>query len=60
MKKSQSNFEIRKKAAEYLLTYCGNLKPKEKLLIIFDDTTKELIPFLEAPALKITKCIKKN
>ena len=52
--------EIRKKAADYLLVYCGNLQPNEKLLIIFDKSTEKLIPLFEEAASKITNFIKKN
>ncbi|OUU62623.1 MAG: hypothetical protein CBC22_03785 [Alphaproteobacteria bacterium TMED62] len=52
--------EISKKAVDFLLVYCGNLKPNEKLLIIFDETTQKLIPLFEESASKITEFIKIN
>ena len=59
MKKSLPKYEIRKKATDYLLIYCGNLQQNEKLLFIYDKTTEDLIPLLEETASEITKFIKK-
>ena len=59
MKKSLPKYEIRKKASDYILIYCGNLQQNEKLLFIYDKTTEDLIPLLEETAFKITKFIKK-
>ena len=47
-------------ASEHIVSYCGNLQINERLLIIFDNTTENLIDFIEKSALKITNKIKKN
>ena len=60
MRKSLPKDEIRKKATDYLLNYCGNLQLNEKLLLIYDETTEDLIPLLEETASKVTKLINKT
>ncbi len=60
MRKSLPKDEIRKKATNYLLNYCGNLQLNEKLLLIYDETTEDLIPLLEETASKVTRLINKT
>lgn len=60
MKKNLTKNDIKWKAGEHIVSYCGNLRLDEKLLIIYDDTTENLVNFIEKPASNITKNIKKN
>ena len=60
MRKSLSKNEIRKKASDYLLNYCGSLNQNEKLLLIYDETTENLIPLLENAAARVTTFIEKT
>lgn len=60
MTKNLTKEEIRKKAGEYLLFNCGNLKSEENLLIIYDKTTESLLKYIESAASQITRSIKKN
>ncbi len=60
MRKSLSKNEIRKKASDYLLNYCGSLNQNEKLLLIYDETTENLIPLLENAAASVTTFIEKT
>ena len=37
---------IRIKAADNLINYCGNLSYNEKVLFIYGDSTKDVLPYL--------------
>ena len=46
---------LRIKSADHIINYCGNLSLNEKVLFIYDDTTKDVLPYLEDEAEKKTK-----
>ena len=46
---------LRIKSADHIINYCGNLSLNEKVLFIYDDTTKDVLPYLEDAAEKKTK-----
>ena len=47
------------KAAEHIINYCGNLSYNEKILYIYDDTTKNVLPYLVHEAQKLSKNLTK-
>ena len=49
--------ERRIEAAEHIVYYCGNLLKNESILFIYDATTKDVLPYLEVCAQKITNKI---
>ena len=43
---------VRIKAADHIINYCGNLSYNEKILFIYDDSTIEVLPYLVNEAQK--------
>lgn len=46
---------IRIKAAQHIINYCGNFSYNEKILFIYDDSTEDVLPYLINEAKKSTQ-----
>ncbi len=50
---------FRIKSANHIMNYCGNLSKKDKVLFIFDDSTKDVLPYLIKAIDKVVHNIQK-